>query len=138
GGVLEGHVLRPAAPGETAAHARAGDVPTSPGDRPPRTDRDRGGGELDMNQPIDLLVRNADPVSDDAIEGWRRSKVAATIRARTLSAVAEAPLEVLATGRRRRRRGPSIALVAAVLVVLGAGGGAAAIPPGPPAPPDRR
>jgi hypothetical protein len=82
---------------------------------------------------VDSAVREADPVSPEAIEAWRRSPQAAFIRARAVTGAEPAAVGVEPMGRRRRIR--SIALAAAILLVVGAGAGTAAILLGEPAPP---
>src|SRR5919206_510099 len=89
GRLFEGHVLRPAAPSEAAAHARAGHVATSGNECEARAGLGHRGGELDMTRELDLLVQDANPVAADAIDAWRHSPAAAAVRARTRAAAAQ-------------------------------------------------
>jgi hypothetical protein len=82
---------------------------------------------------VDPLVRKADPLTDGAVEAWRRSPMAAAIRAGTVTRAVPAAVDLERIGRRTRVR--SIAFAAAIVLVVGAGAATAALLLGEPAPP---
>lgn len=82
---------------------------------------------------VDPLVRKADPLTDGAIEAWRRSPMAAAIRARVVTTEAPAAVDVERIARRTPVR--TVALVAATVLLVGVGAAGAALLLGEPAPP---